>query len=139
MKKYRYLLLFFLFLGLSTSCNASGYLNQPLTNALVGSGITIVDIRTEGEWRETGVVPGSLLMTLFRLDRSYDLEGFVAELSKHVENADDVALLCRRGNRSAKLAALLSKRGVTSITNITGGISVAEGNAVQLVAYPSVP
>jgi rhodanese-related sulfurtransferase len=132
-------LLFVLILGFSGSCTTSDFDNRALTPELIDSGSTIVDIRTEAEWRETGVVPGSLLMTFFRPDRSYDLEGFIAKFSKHVDAGDDVALLCRRGNRSAKLAALLSKRGFTSITNITGGISRAGANGVQLVAYPAVP
>jgi rhodanese-related sulfurtransferase len=139
MNKSLYLLLLVLFLGLSNTCTAADYRNRPLTAELVNSGITIVDIRTEPEWRETGVVPGSVLMTFFRSNRSYDLEGFIIDLGRHIESADDVALLCRRGNRSAKLAALLSERGFTSIINITGGISRAAGNGVQLVPYPAAP
>ncbi|MDS4013589.1 MAG: rhodanese-like domain-containing protein, partial [Candidatus Accumulibacter sp.] len=32
---------------------------------LAVAGVPIVDIRTEGEWKETGVVPGSQMITLF--------------------------------------------------------------------------
>lgn len=120
-----YLLLLVLVLGLSNTCTAAGYRNRPLTKELVMSGITIVDIRTEGEWRETGVVPGSVLMTFFKPNRSYDLDAFIVQLANHVTSGDDVALLCRRGNRSAKLAALLSNRGFPAVINISGGISRA--------------
>ncbi len=32
---------------------------------LVAAGVPIIDIRTEGEWKETGIVPGSRLFTFF--------------------------------------------------------------------------
>lgn len=121
------------------ACLASEYANQPLTEELVASGITIVDIRTEPEWRETGVVPGSVLMTFYREDRSYDLEGFIAELELQAAPDKEIALLCRRGNRSARLASLLSERGYKAIINITGGIRSAAGNGVELEVYPVTP
>lgn len=122
----------------STSCSADGYRNLPLTNALLGSDITIVDIRSEREWRETGVVPGSVLLTFFSSDRSYDLVGFMDKLSRHVREDEEIALLCRSGNRSAKVAHLLAEGGYTSIINITGGIhSAAGGKGVELVPYPA--
>lgn len=120
-------------------CAASEYRNQPLTKELVASGITIVDIRTEPEWRETGVVPGSVLKTFYRKDHSYDLEGFIAELDLHLASDEEIALLCRSGNRSARLAALLSERGYRTIINITGGIRSAAGNGVELEPYPVTP
>lgn len=116
---------------------AANYRNLPLSSELVNSGITIVDIRTEPEWRETGVVPGSVLLTFYRRDRSFDLEEFKAELGQHVMPDKEVALLCRRGNRSARLAGLLSEHGYTAIINITGGIRSASDNKVELVHYPA--
>lgn len=135
MNKATCLLLFALFFGLINTCKAADYRNRPLTEELVSSGITIVDIRTEPEWRDTGVLAGSVLLTFFRPDRSYDLDDFIVELGRHAGSDDKIALLCRRGNRSAKLAALLSERGFISIINITGGIRSAAGNGVQLVPY----
>jgi len=131
-------LLFAVVLCLTEICSAANYHNLPLTSELVNSGITIVDIRTEPEWRETGVVPGSVLLTFFRRDRSYDLEDFVAELSRHAAPDEEIALLCRSGNRSARLAGLLSEHGYTAIINIAGGIRRAGDNKVELVHYPAV-
>lgn len=139
MKKMILLLLLVVCFCLSVPCSAAGYRNLPLTNQLLDSGITIVDIRTEPEWRETGVVPGSVLLTFFRPDRSYNLEDFTNKLDQHAAPGEEIALLCRRGNRSAKLAHLLFERGYTSILNITGGIRRAGGNDVELLPYPASP
>ena len=139
MKQSILLLLVFACFGLPAPCSAADYRNLPLTNALLESGMTVVGIRTEPEWRETGVVPGSLLLTFFRPDRSYDLEDFVDKLGRHAVSDDEIALLCRSGNRSAKLAHLLAEYGYTSIINITGGIRSADGNGVELVPYVTSP
>ncbi len=123
-------------LNLPAMVSAGDYRNLSLTQELVDSGLAIVDIRTESEWRDTGVVPGSVLMTFYKADRSYDLEGFSAELDRLVDPHKEFAILCRRGNRSARLAALLAERGYNAVINLSGGIRRAKQNAVRLVPYP---
>jgi rhodanese-related sulfurtransferase len=137
MKNKLMLLLLVVVLYPTEICFGANYSNLPLTNELVYSGITIVDIRTEPEWRQTGVVPASILLTFYAPDRSYDLEDFIAELGRHAAPDQEIALLCRSGNRSARLAGLLSERGFTSIINITGGIRRAGKNKVELEHYPA--
>ncbi|MEZ4484765.1 MAG: rhodanese-like domain-containing protein [Syntrophotaleaceae bacterium] len=127
------------FFSMSATCCAADYRNLPLNNALLDSGITIVDIRTEPEWRETGIVPGTVLLTFFRADRSYNMADFVAELARYASPQEEIALLCRNGNRSAKLAHLLAQHGYRSIINVSGGIRSAAGNGVLLVPYPATP
>ena len=39
---------------------------------LAASGVPVIDIRTEGEWKETGVIAGSRLLTFFD-----DVDGLV--------------------------------------------------------------
>jgi rhodanese-related sulfurtransferase len=139
MKKTIQFLLVVMLFCLSNPCQAANYRNLTLSDALLDSGITIVDIRTEPEWRETGVVPGSVLLTFFRPDRSYNLEDFTNKLDQHAASGEEIALLCRSGNRSAKLAHLLAERGYTSIINITGGIRNPTDLSVKLVPYPASP
>lgn len=122
--------------GLLSACSAADYANLPLTDELIASGITIVDIRTEPEWQETGVVPGSVLLTFYRNDRSYDLEGFITELRQHIDPAQKIAILCRRGNRSARVSAMLAECGFRSVINLNGGVQAAGKNGLHLVPYP---
>lgn len=125
-----------MFLGLTCVCSAVEYRNRPLTAELIAADIIIVDIRTEPEWRETGVVPGAVLRTFYRQDRSYDLEGFISELRRYVAPGQPFAILCRRGNRSARVADMLAGRGFRSIINLSGGIRTAQKNGVRLIPYP---
>lgn len=116
-----YLLLLVLVLGLSNTCTAAGYRNRPLTKELVMSGITIVDIRTEGEWRETGVVPGSVLMTFFKPNRSYDLDAFIVQLANHVTSGDDVALCVAEETDLPSLPHCLATEAFPLLSIFPGG------------------
>lgn len=122
-------------LSLLCACSKDQYRNQPLTNELIRSGTPIVDIRSEPEWRETGVVAGSVLLTFYEPDRSYDLEGFLEELGRHVGPEEEFAILCRRGNRSARVSTMLASRGFRAVVNLSGGILIARENGVPLVSY----
>ena len=137
MNKTILLLVLAMLLNLPEMVFAGDYRNLSLTQELVDSGLAIVDIRTEAEWRESGVVAGSVLMTFFKPDHSYDLEGFSAELDRLVDPHKEFAILCRRGDRSARLAALLAERGYNAVINLSGGIRRAELNGVRLVPYPA--
>ena len=90
---------------------------------LVDQGVTVVDVRRSDEWRSTGVINGSQLITAF--DESGRLNPrFVADVSAAVGKDQPVALICRSGNRSAVAAQLLAKEaGFTKIYNVSGGIS----------------
>ena len=79
------------------------------------SGATVVDVRTPEEWRQTGTVPGSLLLTL---DREFLAN---AQLRLPDKNAT-VVTLCHSGNRSRKAANILSEAGYANVYNAEGGI-----------------
>lgn len=107
----------------------------PLTPELIASGIKIVDIRTEKEWRETGVVKGSLGLTFFREDMTYDVNAFLARLKQYVSPNDKIAIICRTGNRSDKVSRYLAKLGFASVINIDGGVIRAKEAGIKLVPY----
>lgn len=107
----------------------------PLTPELVSSGVKIIDIRTEKEWRETGVVKGALGLTFFREDKSYDADLFLAKLKRYVTPNERIAIICRTGNRSDKVSRYLVQYGFTSVTNVDGGVTRAKEAGVRLVPY----
>lgn len=111
----------------------------PLTQELIHSGVPIIDIRTEKEWAETGVVPGSQLLTFFGEDGSYDVQAFMAQIQKRVGRDAAFALLCRSGNRSEKVGRFLAGKGFSSVINVYEGIQGATARGVPLQPYPSNP
>lgn len=102
---------------------AEGELAAPVALEQAQAGrLTIIDIRTPEEWRQTGVVPGAKRVNL------YVNGGAAAFLSGILEAAGGdktapVALICRTGNRSAKAVAFLRAEGFTNVTDIGEGMA----------------
>lgn len=100
---------------------------------LLERGITLIDIRRADEWRATGVIAGSHLITAF------DAEGhlrptFMAEVAAVTAPDRPLALLCRSGNRSAVAARLLTgESGFRTVYSVAGGINdwLRDGRPVE--------
>ncbi len=95
-------------------------------------GVKIVDIRRPDEWKTTGVVEGSILLTAFD-GRGRFVPDFPSRLAEAVDKEEEVILICRTGNRTGVLAnALATQGGYSRVVNVTDGITrwIAEGGAV---------
>lgn len=100
---------------------------------LTAQGIAVVDVRTAGEWRQTGVVAGSQLITLFDETGQADPAAWLRTLDSKVPADRPVVLICRTGNRSGRAAQLLEQRDPRrKIYNVRDGITgwVAGGDPV---------
>tara|TARA_R110002095_G_scaffold191418_1_gene168993 strand:+ start:1087 stop:1494 length:408 start_codon:yes stop_codon:yes gene_type:complete len=89
---------------------------EALTLAQAGK-ITLIDIRRPDEWDRTGVPQTGVPLDLRRPD-------FVAALRVQVNGDQDrpIALICARGVRSARLAAVLTDAGFTRILDVPEGM-----------------
>ena len=92
-----------------------------VNEAVVKSGIKIIDIRTLPEWKETGLVENAIPLTFFDEQGRYDAEAFIKVLDKHVSKEKEFALMCRTGSRTSAVSELLSKQGY-KVVNLKGGI-----------------
>lgn len=106
-----------------------------LTNAFLLQNIPIIDIRTESEWRETGIIPQSHLITFYKEDQSYNEKEFLEALAAVVQKDDTFVILCRSGNRSLKVANFLFAQGYSHVINLSGGIKEAMNNGIQIIPY----
>lgn len=108
-------------------------LDSTALQSLIDKGVPVVDVRREDEWRDTGVIEGSHLLTFFDSRGNYDARAWLAELEKIAGKDDKVVLICARGVRTSTIAKFLDKRmGYTGIHNVSYGISrwIKEGNRV---------
>jgi len=99
---------------------------------LLAKNVVIVDIRTEPEWHETGIIDGSKTIVSFQKDGRMNPD-FMSDLEKIAGKNDPVILICRTGSRTAVLSnALATSEGYTNIYNVTKGITdwIKEGNPV---------
>ena len=96
--------------------------NEYLTQKLLDSKIPIVDIRTTGEWRETGIIKGSIPIMFFNERGGYNLDAFLNLLNGKVDTTKPFALICRTGSRTQVVSKYLSSELGYKVINIKGGI-----------------
>jgi rhodanese-related sulfurtransferase len=79
--------------------------------------LTLVDIRTPKEWRQTGVAEGAL-----RIDMTSS--SFTDDLLAAVDGNKNapIAIICRTGNRTTYTQRALMKQGFTNVFNVKEGM-----------------
>lgn len=82
--------------------------------------LTVIDIRTPKEWRQTGVVPGAGRVDFYR-GPAHLLQGVLAHTGGD-RNAP-IALICRTGNRTTEAQKFLQAQGFTQVFNIKEGMA----------------
>jgi rhodanese-related sulfurtransferase len=80
--------------------------------------ITLVDIRTPQEWRQTGIAEGALTIDMTR-------KTFVEEILRAVDGDQDapIAIICRTGNRTTYTQKALQDIGFTQVYNVKEGMA----------------
>lgn len=90
---------------------------------LIISGVTVIDVRTPEEWKQTGVVEGSIPIMFFNEQRKPLTQQWMQEAAKYVQADDQLVLICRSGNRSRMIGNFLVKQhGYKNVYNVSRGI-----------------
>ena len=78
---------------------------------------TIVDVRSPGEWRQTGIAKGAATVTIHNPN---GVKAFVREMTKAVggDKSKPIALICAAGVRSARALRILAANGFTNLRDI---------------------
>ncbi|OUD12264.1 rhodanese-like domain-containing protein [Thioflexithrix psekupsensis] len=100
------------------------HINNAQLQELLDQNIPLIDVRTPPEWKQTGVVEGSHLMMFFDEKGQADVGGWLDQFSAIVVDKEQpVVLICRSGNRTARIAHFLSEQlGYDKIYNVQLGI-----------------
>lgn len=109
--------------------------NEEASQNLINSKIPIVDIRTPGEWKETGLLKGSIPIMLFDEKGNYDLKDFLEKLNGAVDTKKPFAIICRTGSRTSVLAPFLSQKLNYDVINIKSGIVYAKQLKLPILPY----
>ncbi len=107
--------------------------HEYLSQKLIDSKIPIVDIRTPGEWKETGIVKNSIPIMFFNEQGGYDVNAFLTQLNAKVDTTKQFAIICRTGSRTAVIADFLSKQLHYNVVNVKDGIIFASQRNIQLI------
>lgn len=144
MKKISFALFYLLsFFSASLAATQLGSVSPEQLIARQGDNALVVDIRTEQEWKATGVIPDSHRLQFADADGAFDLEAWLAALEQLKTTPEQVVILvCRSGNRSGKLGQLLSQKlAMKNIFHLGAGIShwIKSKHAVSKVCSAQYP
>lgn len=128
----KYLITFMLFF---TALLHAEYITEPISQELLVKKVPVVDIRTQGEWKESGVVKDAITITFFNEQGQYDMDKFLAELNAKVDTKKEFAIICHSGSRSSMVGKYLSDKLGYKIINIQGGMLDAKNRNVPIVPY----
>lgn len=108
---------------LSSLALANPDLTAPEAAAAVSAGkVTLIDIRTPPEWKETGVAKGAKLLNMLHPQGAPGFTNALLEQVKGDKNAP-IALICRTGNRSTQVQRYLQSQGFTQVYNVKEGMA----------------
>ena len=110
-------------------------INESASKALLERHIPVVDIRTPGEWKETGVLKGSIPIMFFDERGGYNVDRFIQELNAKVDTKKPFAIICRTGSRTGMLAPFLSQPFGYTVYNLQGGVIYAHQQGLPFVPY----
>jgi len=112
----------------------AGMTKEYITPAFVAKNIKTFDIRTKGEWKQTGIIKNSIPLTFFDEKGDYNVQLFIKELYKHIKPSEKFALICATGNRTHVVSTFLGKNGF-NVIDLKDGIMGAMRKGMKLSAY----
>lgn len=102
---------------------------------LQAAGVAVVDVRTAPEWEQTGVVPGSHLLTFFDAHGAAEPDQWLRKLRAIAPPDQPVVVICRSGRRSSAVSRFLSgQAGYVTVYNVDHGINAWLGEKRPVVA-----
>ncbi len=110
-------------------------INVPAGRDLLQKGIPVVDIRTPQEWKQTGLLKGSIPIMFFDERGGYNVDAFIKQLHKHVDTSKPFALICRTGSRTKMVSQFLAATYGYKVINLLGGITEAYRRGLPFEPY----
>ena len=107
--------------------------NRELSN-LIEKEIKIIDVRTQNEWKSTGIIKGSFLVSLLNKNKKFIFEEWFAMFENNFGKYEAIIFICASGVRSNYISHLVKKRKPDLIVyNLKKGINnwIRSGYKIQ--------
>jgi len=110
--------------------------NLPVTLKFVKSNeMKIIDIRTEGEWKQMGIIKDAHLITFFDKKSKYDIKSFLKKLNELIEEDEQFAIICNTASRTKLVSNFLGNKLNYDVVNLTGGMVKLIGDGYIVEKY----
>ena len=97
--------------------------NRELSD-LIKKTINIIDVRTQKEWKSTGIIKGSFLMTLLNKNKKFVFEDWYKMFNNKFGRNKSIIFVCASGVRSNYISNLVKKKDPDLIVyNLKKGIN----------------
>ncbi len=111
--------------------------NSELKN-LIEKDVNIIDVRTQNEWKSTGIIEGSILISLLDKKNKFIFENWYEDFNKKISKNDSVIIVCALGVRSRYISHLINKKKPDlKIYNLKKGINnwIRSGNKIYRLSH----
>ena len=97
--------------------------NRELSN-LIEKEIKVVDVRTQNEWKSTGIIKGSFLISLLNENKKFIFEDWYEMFNNNFGKNKSIIFICASGIRSNYISHLVKKKDPDLIVyNLKKGIN----------------
>ena len=83
--------------------------NRELTN-LMEKEIKIIDVRTQNEWKSTGIIKGSFLISLLNKNKKFIFEEWYKIFNNKFGSNKSIIFICASGVRPNYISHLVNKK-----------------------------
>jgi len=105
--------------------------------------VLIIDVRTPEEWKQTGIIPGSVPLQFFDKDGNALTQTWLTQFDQLRKSPDQpVILVCRSGHRSGLVGNFLTKKlGLEHINHLSTGLKswLKAGKPVKPACQANTP
>ena len=101
---------------------------------LIEKNVNIIDVRTHNEWKSTGIIKGSILISLLNKNNKFIFENWYEDFNKKMSKNKSVVIVCALGVRSKYISNLINKKKPDlKIYNLKKGIIdwIRSGNKIS--------
>ena len=92
--------------------------------SLISRGVPLIDIRSSIEWKETGIIEGSHLITFFNEKGKVNLNKWMSAFNKVADTTKPFMLICASGVRSKFASYILNNQfDIPKIYDVSEGVS----------------
>ena len=102
-------------------------------SSLIKKEIYIIDVRTENEWKSTGIIKESFLVSLLNKNKKFIFEDWYAMFENKFGKNESIVFICASGVRSNYISHLVQrKKPDLKIYNLKKGINhwIRSGNKI---------
>ena len=106
--------------------------NRELSN-LIEKEVKIIDVRTKNEWKATGIIKGSFLISLLNNNKKFIFENWYEMFKNKFGNNKSIVFICASGVRSNYISHLVKKKEPDlKVYNLKKGINywIRSGNII---------